>query len=72
MTAEAVCRGAVDRLEAILGRVPGGLERFLDDGPIGHPRYQLLARELRRLHSLAYGVERRGSRPRSIASRCTF
>jgi ATP-dependent helicase/nuclease subunit A len=52
LTAEAVCRGAVDRLEAILGRVPGGLERFLDDGPTGHPRYQLLARELRRLHSL--------------------
>ena len=52
LTAEAVCAAAIDRLEAVLGGLPGGLARFLDDGPIGHPRYQLLARELRRLDEL--------------------
>jgi ATP-dependent helicase/nuclease subunit A len=52
LTAEGVCRRAVDRLAAILRRLPDGLEQFLQDGPAGHPRYQLLARELRRLDYL--------------------
>jgi ATP-dependent helicase/nuclease subunit A len=52
LTAEEVCRRAVDGLRAILGGIPGGLERFLDDGPVGHPRFQLMARELRRLAAL--------------------
>jgi ATP-dependent helicase/nuclease subunit A len=52
LTAEAVCRRAIDRLKAVAGGVPGGLNRFLDDGPVRHPRYQLLARELRRLDEL--------------------
>jgi ATP-dependent helicase/nuclease subunit A len=52
LTAEAVCGQAVDALRAVLGGVDGGLDRFLADGPVGHPRFQLLARELRRLPSL--------------------
>ena len=52
LTAEAVCAAAVDRLEAALAGIPGGAGRFLDDGPVGHPRYQLLARELKRLPEL--------------------
>ena len=52
LTAEAVCRQAVDRLRALLGGIDGGLEQFLADGPTGHPRFQLLARELRRLPAL--------------------
>jgi len=52
LTAEAVCRRTVERLRAALGGVPGGLARFIDDGPVSHPRYQLLARELRRLSDL--------------------
>ena len=52
LTAEAVCGAAVDRLEAALAGIPGGAGRFLDDGPVGHPRYQLLARELKRLPEL--------------------
>ena len=53
LTAEAVCRQAVDRLRAVLGGLDAGLDRFLADGPVGHPRFQLLAREIRRLPSLA-------------------
>jgi ATP-dependent helicase/nuclease subunit A len=52
LTAEAVCCGTSERLLAVLGGIPGGLHRFLDDGPVGHARYQLLARELGRLPQL--------------------
>ncbi|HEY7059497.1 MAG TPA: UvrD-helicase domain-containing protein [Vicinamibacterales bacterium] len=44
-----VCRSAVDRLAGLFHAIPGGVERFLDDGPTRHLRYQLLARDLRRL-----------------------
>jgi ATP-dependent helicase/nuclease subunit A len=53
ITAERVCASTIARLQAVLGGIPGGLPRFLDDGPARHPRYQLLARELRRLPELA-------------------
>ncbi|HET7218093.1 MAG TPA: UvrD-helicase domain-containing protein, partial [Vicinamibacterales bacterium] len=52
LTAEKVCRQAVVRLEDVLRSIPGGLHRFLDEGPVAHPRYQLLAHELRRLPEL--------------------
>ena len=52
LTAEAVCRRAIVRLDDVLRALPGGLPGFLGDGPISHPRYQLLARELRRLPAL--------------------
>ena len=52
LTAEIVCRRAIDGLRAVLGGIDGGLERFIAEGPVGHPRYQLLARELRRLPAL--------------------
>ena len=52
LTAEDVCRRAIDRLQSVLGGIPGGPNRFLDEGPTGHPRYQLLARELKRLPEL--------------------
>jgi ATP-dependent helicase/nuclease subunit A len=52
LTATRVCRDAAVRVQAALGAVPGGLLRFLDDGPVGHPRYQLLIRELQRLPAL--------------------
>jgi ATP-dependent exoDNAse (exonuclease V) beta subunit len=44
LTAETVCLTAVDRLIEL-----GLQEPFLADGPIYHPRYQLLAQDLRRL-----------------------
>jgi ATP-dependent helicase/nuclease subunit A len=53
LTAEAVCQAAAKRLDAALGAIPGGLARFLDDGPVGHPRYRLLVDELRLLPELS-------------------
>ena len=44
LTAETVCLSAVEALIAI-----GLREPFLADGPIDHPRYQLLAQDLRDL-----------------------
>jgi ATP-dependent helicase/nuclease subunit A len=54
LTAEAVCRRAIASLAEALGSAPGGLERFLDDGPVGHARYELMVRELRRLSKLQH------------------
>ena len=48
-------------LQDTLRAVPGGLSQFLADGPIGHPRYQLLVRDLQRLS----GLERPRRTPRS-------
>ena len=49
LTAERVCLESADRLRAALGAAPGGLSRFLDDGPVRHQRYQMLVREILRL-----------------------
>ncbi|MBP1612218.1 MAG: addA 2, partial [Acidobacteria bacterium] len=43
LTIAQACRGGVDRIAAVLGTIPGGLESFLDSGPIRHPRYALTA-----------------------------
>jgi ATP-dependent helicase/nuclease subunit A len=51
LTAGAICRRAVDGLIDLFHSLPGGLERFLADGPVEHPRYQMLARDLRRLEA---------------------
>ena len=52
LTAEIVCRRAATALQDALRAVPGGLARFLADGPIDHPRYRLLIRDLNRLAEL--------------------
>src|SRR4029453_5741405 len=52
LTADIVCRRAATALQDALRAVPGGLAQFLADGPINHPRYQLLARDLQRLAEL--------------------
>jgi ATP-dependent helicase/nuclease subunit A len=49
LTSIVVCRRTLTALQDTLRSVPGGLPQFLDDGPAGHPRFQLLVRELRRL-----------------------
>ncbi|MEO6212790.1 MAG: UvrD-helicase domain-containing protein, partial [Vicinamibacterales bacterium] len=52
LTAEIVCRRAADALKDALRSAPGGWHQLLADGPSGHPRYQLLLREARRLEDL--------------------
>ncbi len=52
LTAEVVCRRAATMLEDALRAVPGGLPQFLADGPLAHPRFQLLSRDLQRLAEL--------------------
>jgi ATP-dependent helicase/nuclease subunit A len=51
LDADAVCQRAVESLIDLFSTVSGSLERFLADGPIHHPRYQLLAHDLPRLAS---------------------
>jgi ATP-dependent helicase/nuclease subunit A len=51
LDADAVCRQAVDSLIDLFGGLTGGLEKFLAEGPIHQPRFQLLAMDLRRLES---------------------
>src|SRR6185295_1818855 len=48
LTAAAVCRRAAAALQDALRTVPGGLAAFLSQGPVDHPRYHLLVRDLRR------------------------
>jgi len=59
LTADLVCRRAVAALQDTLGMAPGGLAPFLADGPIAHPRFQLLARDLERLADLHEADEAR-------------
>jgi ATP-dependent helicase/nuclease subunit A len=49
--ADAVCRRAIDALIDLFSDVSGGREKFLAEGPVRQPRYQLLAQDLRRLES---------------------
>jgi ATP-dependent helicase/nuclease subunit A len=52
LTAATVCRRAATALHDALRTAPGGLAAFLNQGPIDHPRYQLLLRDLRRFAEL--------------------
>jgi ATP-dependent helicase/nuclease subunit A len=46
ITIEQACDNATRRLRAGLSAIPGGLERFLSEGP-DHPRFFLLAQDIR-------------------------
>jgi ATP-dependent helicase/nuclease subunit A len=52
-TAEDVCRRAAGAVQDALAGIPGGLARFIEDGPAAHPRFRLLARDLQGLPQLA-------------------
>jgi ATP-dependent helicase/nuclease subunit A len=52
LTAEKVCRRAADALQDALRGAPGGFAAFVAQGPVEHPRYQLLVRDLRRFADL--------------------
>jgi ATP-dependent helicase/nuclease subunit A len=49
LTPRQVCRDAADRLREMLRDVEGGPEQFLTDGPRHHPKFALLADDLRAL-----------------------
>ncbi len=49
LTAQQVCRRTAGALLDVLRTTPGGLRQLLAEGPVDHPRYQLLVREIDRL-----------------------
>ncbi len=49
LTAARACRSACDRLTRLFAEVPGGLDSFLDDGPVCHPGFEMLARDVREM-----------------------
>jgi ATP-dependent helicase/nuclease subunit A len=51
LTPPAMALATIGRLAATIGAVDRGLARFLESGPIRHPRYRLFASDLRRLLS---------------------
>ena len=63
LTAAEACNGAITRLSALLTGVAGGLDRFLDDGPVAHPRYALFVDDVRRVcsHEVDSGNTRTGA-----------
>jgi ATP-dependent helicase/nuclease subunit A len=52
LTAEVVCRRAATALQDALRAVPHGLAQFIADGPVNHPRYRFLMRDLKALADL--------------------
>ncbi len=46
ISVENVCRESLQRLTDALASIPGGLTAFIADGPRGHPRFRLIARDL--------------------------
>jgi ATP-dependent helicase/nuclease subunit A len=49
LSAAEVCRRAASRLTDALRAVPGGLDRFLSDGPVESQAFAMLADDIRRL-----------------------
>jgi ATP-dependent helicase/nuclease subunit A len=60
LTAATACESAAARLRAVFGGVRDGLEAFLNDGPVGHPQFAMLADDLRRLVGCPERVEGQG------------
>jgi len=49
MTAERACQSAADHFRDLITTVPGGLDQFLADGPVEHPRFEMFVRDVRSL-----------------------
>ncbi len=47
LTADVICAAALRGLDDLCSALDGGLDRFVSTGPVAHPRFQLLARDLR-------------------------
>jgi ATP-dependent helicase/nuclease subunit A len=69
LTAAVACRRAADRLRDLLAPVRGGLDAFLNDGPVRHPQFAMLASDLRQLCSdLSQETRRSTSSPNLLIS----
>src|SRR5215475_1641311 len=55
LTPALACRRAAERLSNAMHHAPGGLRQFLQDGPLGHPQFAMLAHDLRSLAATAPG-----------------
>ena len=55
LTPALACRRAAERLSDALNHAPGGLRQFLQEGPLGHPQFAMLADDLRSLAMTALG-----------------
>ncbi|MBI4486967.1 MAG: UvrD-helicase domain-containing protein [Acidobacteria bacterium] len=53
LTATFACRAAADRLRELLRGARGSVDAFLDDGPIHHPHFAMLAADIRQLCATA-------------------
>ncbi|HMD33936.1 MAG TPA: UvrD-helicase domain-containing protein, partial [Vicinamibacterales bacterium] len=51
LTAATACARAAARLRDVFAGVRDGVEAFLDDGPVRHPQFAMLADDVRRLSS---------------------
>jgi len=49
LTSAVACRRAAEKLRDVLLSVPGGIRTFLEDGPLDHPQFAMLAVDLARL-----------------------
>ena len=58
LTSAGICAAATDALRRVLDTIPGGFERFIAEGPSGHPRYALFVRDARRLGELGGAPDR--------------
>jgi len=46
LTPEVACRRAAERLADVFAHTPGGLDALLNEGPTGHPQFEMLAADL--------------------------
>ena len=65
---ESLCAAAAGRLRDVLMSVEGGLERFLADGPVHHPGFAVVVRDIRRLTADPQPDERAAGWPRHLRS----
>ena len=54
MTVARACERGAQRLANLLRAVPGGLDEFLAGGPVGHPRFAMLAAGIRTIVRTAH------------------
>ena len=49
LSVDEACRQGAARIAAVLDGIPGGLELFIARGPVRHPRFEVLAEDMRTL-----------------------